>query len=201
MAAERGAGKLPYRDLPYQQGNCQKISRLAQKLQGKYENLVVLGIGGSALGNIAVQTALNSPTYNLRPQPQTPRLFVVDNVDPVQFGSLLDWLVDNNMLKRTLFNVISKSGQTAETAAQFLTVRDLLTQKLPGVNLADHIITTTDARGGTLRKTVEQMGLTSLVVPDGVGGRFSVLSDVGLFSAAMCGIYIEKLLTLSLIHI
>ncbi len=194
MAAERAAGKLPYRDLPYQLENCKKISQLARKLQGKYENMVVLGIGGSALGNIAVQTALNSPTYNLRPQPKTPRLFVLDNVDPIQFGSLLDWLVDNNMLKRTLFNVISKSGQTAETAAQFLTVRDLLAKKLPDANLADHIIATTDARGGTLRKTVEQMGLTSLVVPDGVGGRFSVLSDVGLFSAAMCGIDIENLL-------
>ena len=152
----------------------------------------MLGIGGSALGNIAVQTALNSPTYNMQSERPGPRLFVSDNVDPVQFGALMDYL--EGQLDRTLFNVISKSGQTAETAAQFLIVQDMLTKKLPGCKLADHIIATTDTKSGTLRGIVDAQGFTSLEVPDGVGGRFSVLSDVGLFSAAMCGVDIDQLM-------
>jgi glucose-6-phosphate isomerase len=90
--------------------------------------------------------------------------------------------------------VISKSGKTAETAAQFMTVCDLLKAKLPNAPLADHIVATTDAKSGTMRQIADREKLTSLVVPDGVGGRFSVLSDVGLFSAAMCGIDIDALL-------
>lgn len=194
MAKDRQGGKLPYRDLPYRKEMCQKVQKLADSLKGKYDNLVVMGIGGSALGNIALQTALNSPTYNLKTKRQYPRLFVVDNVDPVQFGSLLDWLDQEGQLKKTLFNVISKSGQTAETASQLMVVMDMLAQKLPGAKLTDHIVATTDTASGTLRKIVDKFGWTSLEVPAGVGGRFSVLSDVGLFSAAMCGINIEDLL-------
>jgi len=184
--------RLPYRDLPYRGETVRNIKNLADRLAGKYDNLVVLGIGGSALGNIALQTALNSPTYNMQSDRPGPRLFVSDNVDPVQFGALLDYL--ESQLDRTLFNVISKSGQTAETAAQFLIVQDMLQKKLPGVKLADHIIATTDRQSGTLRRIVDTQGFTSLEVPDGVGGRFSVLSDVGLFSAAMCGIDIDELM-------
>ncbi len=185
---------MAYRDLPYKTEEAKKIKALVKKLQGKYDNLVVLGIGGSALGNIALQTALNSATYNLQDNKQRkgPRLFVVDNVDPDQFGAVLEYL--DGQLDRTLFNVISKSGRTAETASQFLTIKELLQKKLPNANLADHIIATTDTDKGTMRSIVDKEGFTSLVVPDGVGGRFTVLSDVGLFSAAMCGIDIEELL-------
>lgn len=184
--------RLPYRDLPYREAMCRKVKELARMLEGRYDNLVVLGIGGSALGNIALQTALNSPMYNLLPDRGGPRLFVIDNVDPVQFGALLDYL--EGQLDRTLFNVVSKSGQTAETAAQFLVVQEMLKTKMLRANLADSIVATTDAKSGTLRKIVDREGFVSLEVPDGVGGRFSVLSDVGLFSAAMCGIDIEQLL-------
>jgi glucose-6-phosphate isomerase len=161
----------------------------------KCENLVVLGIGGSALGNIALQTALNPYMYNLDAAQRKggPRLFVFDNVDPQQFGSFLDWL--NDRLDKTLFNVISKSGRTAETAGQFLTVRKLLIDRLGRDSLKDHILATTDAAKGTLRKIATEADLKCLEVPDGVGGRFSVLSAVGLFSAAMCGIDIEGLLS------
>jgi glucose-6-phosphate isomerase len=195
MAQERQAGKLPYRDLPYRDEMCRKVKQLADRLKGRYDNLVVLGIGGSALGNIALQTALNSPAHNAHPQPAWPRLFVIDNVDPVQFGALLDWLEKYNQLERTLFNVISKSGQTAETAAQLLVVTDLLARKFGPGKLADHIVATTDPQSGTLRKIAAAAKLMTLEVPPGVGGRFSVLSDVGLFSAALCGIDIGQLLT------
>jgi len=192
MAQQRQTGKLPYRDLPYRDEMCSKVKALSEKLAGRYDNMVVLGIGGSALGNIALQTALNSPLYNMQENRPGPRLFVVDNVDPIQFGTLLDYL--EGQLDRTLFNVISKSGRTAETAAQFLTVQQMLKSKLSAENLTDHIIATTDPRSGTMRQIVDQQGFVSLEVPDGVGGRFSVLSDVGLFSAAMCGIEFEQLL-------
>ncbi len=184
--------RLPYRDLPYQTANCAKIQKLANSLRGKYENLVVLGIGGSALGNIALQTALNSPMYNLQKDRKGPRLFVMDNVDPVQFGDLLDFL--GGQLNRTLFNVISKSGKTAETAAQYLTICEMLRKKLGPTKYRKQILATTDATSGTMREIVDQEGYVSLLVPDGVGGRFSVLSDVGLFGAAMCGIDIQGLL-------
>ena len=169
MDAERQAGNLPYRELPYQQQMCQQVAQLAERLRPRYDNLVVMGIGGSALGNIALQTALNTPTYNLVANRPGPRLFVIDNVDPVQIGSLLAYL--DGQLDRTLFNVISKSGQTAETAAQFMTVCKLLEEKLPGGSLSEHIVATTDAQGGTLRRIVEREGFESLEVPDGVGGR------------------------------
>jgi glucose-6-phosphate isomerase len=96
-------------------------------------------------------------------------------------------------LKRTLFNVISKSGETAETAAQFMVIRDVLSSALGG-EYAQNIVAVTDPAKGTMRQICEREGFTTLPVPDGVGGRFSVLSPVGLFSAAMCGVDIEQLL-------
>ena len=191
LAAQRAAGELPYRDLPYREALRQEIKNLTAQLQGRYDNLIVLGIGGSALGNIAVQTALNSPAYNLQTQRPGPRLFVMDNVDPVQFGALLDLL--EGQWDRTLVNVISKSGKTAEPAAQLLVIQQMLKEKMPNARMADHVIATTDAQKGTLRQVALKEGLTMLEVPDGVGGRFSVLSAVGLFSAAMCGIDIDQL--------
>lgn len=185
------AGKTRYRDLPYQEGLVKQITRVAKDF-GWCENFVVLGIGGSALGNIALQTALNPYMYNLDEKQRTgPRLFVLDNVDPQQMSSFLSWISER--LDKTVFNVISKSGRTAETAAQFLTVCRVLEEKLGKKSLREHIIATTDLKEGTLRRIVDEFGLTSLDVPQGVGGRFSVLSAVGLLSAAICHIDISEL--------
>ncbi len=190
---ERKAGKTPYRDLPYSKENPKRIKNLVAEVKGDCENLVVLGIGGSALGNIALQTALNPYMYNLDDkQRRGPRLFVFDNVDPVQFGSFLDWVGDK--LNKTIFNIISKSGRTVETASQFMIARKLFLDKLGPEGLRNQVIVTTDTEKGTLRSIAGEAGFKSLIVPDGVGGRFSVLSDVGLFSAAMCGIDIDLLL-------
>ena len=190
---ERRRGLHRYRELPNDRGMRKAVKAAARKYKPGVQNLVVLGIGGSALGNIALQTALNPPLYNLLPDRQRrgPRLFVIDNVDPVQLADLLVLL--GPQLKRTLFNVISKSGETAETAAQFLIVRDLLTQKLGPKALTRQMVVTTDPQAGTLRELADREGWFTLPVPLGVGGRFSVLSAVGLFSAAMCGINIDKL--------
>ena len=190
---ERKAGKTPYRDLPFNKGISQKVKQLVDGLKAGCENLVVLGIGGSALGNIALQTALNPYMYNLDDAQRTgPRLFVLDNIDPAQLASFLDWVGDK--LDKTIFNVISKSGRTAETASEFLIVRKLLLDKLGPAGCKEQIVATTDANEGTLRTITDDAGYRCLEVPDGVGGRFSVLSAVGLFSAAMCGIDIDSLL-------
>ena len=191
---ERKQGQHRYRDLPTDDAMARAVRAAVRKYKGKYENLVVLGIGGSALGNIALQTALNPPYYNVQPAKDRrgPRLFVMDNVDPVQFNNLVETL--GTGLRKTLFNVISKSGETAETAAQFLVVRDLLAKKLGKRAFVKNMLVTTDPEGGTMRGIVEADRFEALPVPPGVGGRFSVLSAVGLFSAGMCGINLTKLL-------
>jgi len=182
-----------YGFLPADDQIAKSVKKLVKQFKPRCENLVVLGIGGSALGNIALQTALNPYTYNLdNNHRKNPRLFVFDNVDPAQFGSFLDFI--SPRLGKTVFNVVSKSGQTAETASQFMIVQKLLEAKFGPARLKDHVVATTDLQKGTLRKIATEAGLPTLVVPDGVGGRFSVLSAVGLFSAAMSGINIDQLL-------
>jgi glucose-6-phosphate isomerase len=192
LNADRKAGKVCYRDLPYQKRTVERVKQVADQFSW-CENFVVLGIGGSALGSIALQTALNPYMYNLDDkQRKGPRLFVLDNVDPWQMNSFLSWI--SSRLDKTAFNVISKRGKTAETAAQFLTICGMLEEKLGKDFLKKHIIATTDAKEGTLRKTADEFKLPSLQVPDGVEGRYSILSTVGLLSAAICGIDIEQLL-------
>ena len=189
---DRKAGKTPYRDLPFEPQIAQRVKKLVAEVKDGCENLVILGIGGSALGNIALQTALKPYMHNLDEVQRTgPRLFVFDNIDPAQLGSFLDWVDDR--LDKTIFNVISKSGQTTETASEFLIIRQLLAEKRSPGGLQNHVIATT-AKEGTLRKIADDANLRCLEVPDGVGGRFSVLSAVGLFSTAMCGIDIDSLL-------
>ena len=148
---QRKAGKVRYRDLPYNEQYPKQVREIASEVVNECENFVVLGIGGSALGNIALQTALNPYLYNLdAAQRKGPRLFVFDNVDPMQLASFLDWIGDK--LDKTIFNVISKSGRTAETAAQFLIIREMLLKKLGPAGYKKQIIATTDPKEGTLRK-------------------------------------------------
>ncbi len=190
---EGKAGETAYRDLPYNEKTVQQVKKLTAELKDRCENLVVLGIGGSALGNVALQTALNPYMHNLdNAQRPGPRLFVFDNIDPVQLSSFFDWVDDR--LDKTIFNVISKSGQTAETISQWMIIRQLLLDKLGPAGLQKHIVATTDPEQSTLRKIAVEDKLRCLEIPPGVGGRFSVLSAVGLFSAAMCGIDIDSLL-------
>ena len=186
-------GETRYGNLPENTELAEQIKKLVNEVKEGCENLVVLGIGGSALGNIALQTALNPYMYNIdRGQRKGPRLFVFDNVDPQQFNSFLDWISDK--LDKTIFNVISKSGRTSETAAQFMIIHQILLERLGADGLRNQLIATTDAKEGTLRTIADELKLRCLEVPDRVGGRFSVLSAVGLFSAAMCGIDIDSLL-------
>lgn len=197
LASSRGKGWERWRELPFDPMRTEHLSAVraqVDRCRGKFDNLVVLGIGGSALGNIALQAALNPATYNLGSSRQTPRLFVIDNVDPMAFGSVLDFCQScPGGLSKTLFNVISKSGETAETAAQFMIIRDALKKAL-GPAYGQNIVAVTAPAKGTMRRICDAEKFATLPVPDGVGGRFSVLSPVGLFSAAMCGIDIAALL-------
>ena len=161
----------------------------AASVAGRFRNVVVLGIGGSALGNTALQSALGSPYHNLTPPAGLPRLYVLDNVDPDLIGEFLEHVDPSE----TLFNVISKSGGTAETMSQFLIFRQRLIEALGEEAHREHLVVTTDAEKGVLREIVKREGYHSFIVPDGVGGRFSVLSPVGLVSSALVGIDVKGL--------
>ncbi|MTI59116.1 MAG: glucose-6-phosphate isomerase [Firmicutes bacterium] len=185
--------KPGFMDLPYEQTEIvREIKEFAAKKQGEFDNFVVLGIGGSALGNIALQTALNDPYYNYRNDKRGGccRLFVPDNVDPVRFKSLLETLD----LKKTVFNVISKSGGTAETMSQYLIARKAVAEVVGEDKVEKHFIATTSSNSGYLIEISKREDFKTFYIPDNVGGRFSVLTPVGLVSAAFCGIDIEELL-------
>jgi glucose-6-phosphate isomerase len=193
LKEQRKKGALPFLDLPYQDNLVRELKGLSEEQKGLWDNLVILGIGGSALGGIALHRGLNHPFHNTFSSVERggyPRLFFADNIDPEGFHSLLAMLD----LKKTLFNVISKSGETAETMSQFLIVRNLLKKHLGQEEYGRHLIITTDKKKGRLREILQQEHFLSFIIPDGVGGRFSLFTPVGLLPAAMTGIDIEELL-------
>ena len=185
LAKRREAGELGFYDLPFQQDLPGEMKKLAADYKWA-ENVVVMGIGGSALGLTTCATALRKP-YHLLTEDR--KLFVTDNIDPDWFDAVLK-SVD---LEKTVFNVISKSGTTAETMTQFVIVRDRLMRQL-GAEHKKHLIVTTDAEKGVLRDMVEREGYRAFVVPDNVGGRFSVLTPVGMVGAALVGLDVAGLL-------
>ena len=198
--------RTPYRDLPRDKrlSQCDQILESVRAKAEKFDDLVVLGIGGSALGLTALKTALCPPYWNLLgPEKRAgrPRLWVMDNVDPAEFAAMLHLINP----KRTLVNVISKSGETAETMAQFLIVLDFLKTSV-GDGWKEHLVVTTqgertvvpskanDRYDSALRDYARAAGLKPFECDPEIGGRFSVLSPVGLFGAAMLGIDIQELL-------
>ena len=193
LSKKRIEDQLPFLTIPFHPSLVQEIRKYTRQVKGWVENFVVLGIGGSALGTRALQTALNHPHYNLLSRTMRKgfsRLFVCDNVDPDGFKALLD-MID---IRKTLFNVISKSGGTAETISQFLIVREILKRRLGNRKEADHLVITTDPVKGILRKIAQEEQIANFSIPPLLGGRFSVLSAVGLLPAAMVGIDISELL-------
>jgi len=189
----RAAGELGFYELPAEREVVGRIRAFADGVGQAFDTVVVLGIGGSALGAIALREALLAPGWNeldSEGRDYFPRLYVTDNVDPTTFGPLLERLD----VRRTLFNVVSKSGTTAETMAQYLVVRERLRQALEGDGYRGHLIFTTDPERGVLRRIADAEGIATLPVPPSVGGRFSVLSAVGLLPAALAGVEIEALL-------
>jgi glucose-6-phosphate isomerase len=193
LKERRARSGLAFMDLPYQDKLAGEIEDYANTLPGSIDNFVVIGIGGSALGNVMLHSALCHPEHNLLPARRRggrPRMFFLDNVDPDGTAALLDALDP----KKTIINVITKSGDTAETMSNFLIARAWLMRAVGKKGLARRIVATTDETKGHLRKIVGKEGYKSFIVPDGVGGRFSVLTAVGLVSAAVSGIDIRELL-------
>ena len=189
----RGKGWLGWTELPYNQDEIvNDIEQTAAQIRARFKSFVVLGIGGSALGPIAVQQALNHLHYNELDDAQRagPRFYVEDNVDPERMAALFD-VID---LKTTCFNIITKSGATAETMSQYLIISEAL-KKAVGEGWQQHIIATTDREKGNLIKLTRQEGFKLFYIPATVGGRFSELSPVGLLAAAVCGINIRLLLS------
>lgn len=167
------------------------ILEQANRLKGIADTLVVLGIGGSALGTTAVDMALAGTLRNVRARPGgAMRVFVVDNPEPRSFGQLLDTLD----LSRTAFNVISKSGSTAETMSQFLIVKEMLESQLGAEEACKRLVFTTDPELGNLRLIAKDEPIACLEVPRNVGGRYSVLSAVGLLPLACAGHDVAALL-------
>ena len=191
VEAGRGVDMQGWMDLPYNQGDIlSEIEATAAQVRDQFEAFVVLGIGGSALGPAAVQQALNHLHYNELPAEKrgAPRLYIEDNIDPERMAALLD-VID---LKKTCFNVITKSGGTAETMSQYLIISTAL-QKACGDDWKRHIIITTSQNKGFLIKIAKREGFKTFYIPDGVGGRFSELCPVGLIAAAVCNIDIRAL--------
>lgn len=188
----RGTGWLGWMELPYnQEAILAQVEQVATRVRERFDTFVLLGIGGSALGPIAVQYALNHQRYNELPADKRggPRFYVEDNIDPERMASLLD-VID---VRRTCFNVVTKSGATAETMSQYLIISDLL-KKQVGDGWQRHIIATTDMENGNLIKLAQREGFELFYIPSGVGGRFSELCPVGLLPAAVCGIDVRALL-------
>lgn len=182
---------LQWMNLGYNEETLWYVKEYASMIKDRFENILVLGIGGSALGGIAVTEALLKPYWNLLTEEQReglPRIFFLDNIDPDAISSLLD-ILD---LKKTLVNVITKSGSTAETMSQFMIVKDRLEKEL-GDTYRYNFVATTDKKTGVLRQIAEQEGYKTFVVPDDVGGRFSVFSAVGLLPLALVGIDIDAI--------
>lgn len=187
------AGDMGFMELPFAVESAEQVQELADSFGQWFDTLVVLGIGGSALGARAVRDALRGPLYNQLSDEQReyfPRLLVLDNVDPSSVRDLLGH-VD---LRRTLFNVVSKSGSTAETMAQFLVVWQRMVEEVGEEKAPGHFLFTTDPERGSLRTFAEARGIPALAVPENVGGRFSVLSPVGLLPAAVTGVDVSALL-------
>jgi glucose-6-phosphate isomerase len=180
---ERQSPGLGFLDLISQ--NTDQIKKTAQYIKKKSENFLILGIGGSALGPRAILDAL-SPFHNMR---KRPLVFIYDNVDPVTLKEILK-IID---LRKTMINVISKSGSTAETAASFMVLWEKMKKSL-GKESSKKFVMTTDPETGNLRKIANEKGCLSLPIPQGVGGRYSVLSAVGLLLAEVVGIDSRKLL-------
>ena len=183
---------LQWMNLGYSEETVWYVKEYAAMVQGRFDNILVLGIGGSALGGLAVTEALLKPYWNLLSDEQRnglPKIFFLDNIDPDTITGLLNVLD----LKKTLVNVITKSGSTAETMSQFMIVKNILEKEL-GDEYRYNIVSTTDKKTGILRQISEQEGYKTFVVPDDVGGRFSVFSAVGLLPFALVGLDVDEIM-------
>jgi glucose-6-phosphate isomerase len=180
--------------LPKSSEYAEASSRVAEEIRASgATDFVHVGIGGSALGPMAVQSALHHPYYNALPAEgrRGPRIHFAENTDPNTLSAILD-VADPTS---TWVNVVTKSGSTAETMANFLVVRGWLVDALGAFGYQGRTVATTDPEEGFLKEIADRDDLRVLPIPKDVGGRFSVLTPVGLLPAAVTGLDVEALLT------
>lgn len=184
---------LGWIDLPtnYDKEEFSSIKKAADYIKSNADVLIVIGIGGSYLGARAVVEAVKSPNYNLLKK-DTPQIYFIGNsISPASLNEIVS-LCDG---KDICVNVISKSGTTTEPAIAFRVFRELVNSKYSKEEAAKRIFCTTDKAKGTLKQLADEEGYETFVVPDDVGGRFSVLTAVGLLPIAVAGIDIDALMS------
>lgn len=194
LMSKTGEGNdfLGWIELPtnYDKEEFDRIKKSAEYIKKNADVLIVIGIGGSYLGARAVIEAVKSYNYNLLAK-DTPQIYFIGNsISPSSLNEIVS-LCDG---KDVCVNVISKSGTTTEPAIAFRVFRELINSRYSKEEAAKRIFCTTDANKGTLKELADKEGYETFVVPDDVGGRFSVLTAVGLLPIAVAGIDIDELM-------
>ncbi len=183
LKAKRASKELGFMDLPFQDPS--PILQMAREVRREFDHFVLIGIGGSSLGVQVLFDALRGQSSG-----KGPSFHILDNVDPVKTTEILEGIEPEN----TCFCVVSKSGSTAEPMANFLVALETLERVVGRDKARRQVVFITDPEKGNLRDLAKEEGYRALEVPLNVGGRFSVLSSVGLFPAAVLGIDVERLL-------
>ena len=184
---------LGWLNLPtdYDKEEFDRIKAVAKKVKEDSDIFLVIGIGGSYLGARAVIEAMNSPFANEMVEEKNPKvIFVGNNLNPDYIHDVIEFIGDKDLS----INVISKSGTTTEPAIAFRIFREFLENKYGIAEARSRIYVTTDKQKGALKKLADSEGYESFVIPDNVGGRYSVLTAVGLLPIAVSGIDIDKLM-------
>lgn len=178
-----------FRHLP--QADISELLTYGQHIKDNFDNFLLLGIGGSALGPEAIFKSTSNTFHNqyTREKRSAPRCFFEDNVDPDRMHDVLEMLD----LKQTCVNVISKSGKTIETLSQFMIVLERLQKECPQ-DWQSHLVITTDKTQGFLRKFAQQHHIKTFEIPEQVGGRYSIFTPVGILTGAVCGCDVVSLL-------
>ncbi len=194
LRSRTGAGSafLGWLNLPetYDKAEFARIKDAAKRIRSKCELLVVIGIGGSYLGSRAVIEFLRSPLHNVLPKTGPDIYFAGNAISADSLNAVLEVCRDRDIC----VNVISKSGTTTEPAIAFRVFRKLLEERYGKEEARERIFVTTDREKGTLKKFSTDEGYETFVVPDDVGGRYSVLTAVGLLPIAVAGIDIDALM-------
>jgi glucose-6-phosphate isomerase len=177
----RARGAIAFARLDELEQGLDRIVSFAERVRGRYDDVVHIGIGGSALGALAILSALRGPLANLDGRP---RVHVLDNVDPEEIADVLDRVRPG----RTLLHVVSKSGSTIEMLVAFRIARARM-----GAAWKEHTVVTTDPEEGYLRRLAASEGLVSFPIPKDLGGRYSLFTAVGMLPAALSGVDIRAL--------
>ena len=183
---------LGWIELPtnYDKDEFERIKEAAKRVQTNSEVFVCIGIGGSYLGARAVIDALTNTFYNYKKRETPQILFAGNNISPTYINDMIELIGDRDFS----VNVISKSGTTTEPAIAFRVFREILENKYGIEEARKRILVTTDKEKGALKELADEEGYETFVVPDNIGGRYSVLTAVGLLPIAVAGINIDELM-------